>query len=176
MPNHNKIITSTNILIFITSLMYLIQTNINNGGLWFGLNIYFLQEHLYYQALSTMFAHGGFEHLLMNMLVLWQFGNLLEYSIGKLRFLSLYFIGGVLTSLGTIVYMYYFNDWANVVGASGAISVLFGYVALKDKEQRKGIITLIFLISFVPLLFGLHIAWQTHLIGLAIGFIAGYII
>jgi rhomboid protease GluP len=176
MTNHRKLLTATNILILITVLMYFVQISIPNGGLWLGLNIFFLQEKLYYQVLSTMFAHGGIEHLLMNMLVLWQFGNLLEGYLGKVKFLFIYLLGGIATSLLTFLYMYSFNDYANIVGASGAISVLFGFVALKDKAQRKGIIILILLISFVPMLFGYNIAWHAHLIGFCIGWFVGYII
>jgi membrane associated rhomboid family serine protease len=139
-----------------------------------GLNIFFFQEELYYQVISTIFTHGTVEHLIMNMLVLWQFGNLVAQYTGSFRFLILYLIGGILTSILTLTYLYYSNDWGNVVGASGAISVLFGYVALKDKTQRKGIIILILLISFVPILFGYNIAWYSHLIGFMIGVIFGY--
>ena len=70
MQSHRKIVSSTNILILITIFMYFVQINITNGSLWLGLNIYFLQDKLYYQVLSTMFTHGGIEHLIMNMLVL----------------------------------------------------------------------------------------------------------
>ena len=112
----------------------------------------------------------------MNMFVLWQFGNLLEQYIGKVRFLLLYFIGGILTSIGTLVYIYFTSDLINVVGASGAISVLLGFLALKDQEQRKGIIVWILLISFAPLLFGVPVAWYAHLIGFAFGWMMGYFI
>ena len=176
MPLHRKIFTLTNIVIVFTILSYFIQTSIQSGGIIMGLNIYFFQEKLYYQVISTIFAHGSYEHLFMNMIVLWQFGNMLEGYIGKLKFLLIYLIGGIITSFGTLAYMYYFSDWSNVVGASGAISVLFGYIALKDKEQRKGIFTLILLISFVPLLLGFHIAWYAHLIGFVVGFLAGFIL
>jgi membrane associated rhomboid family serine protease len=176
MTNHKKLYTFTNIIIAFTIMMYVIQISIPNGGLYLGLNIYFFTLGFYYQILSTIFAHGGIEHLAMNMLVLWQIGNLLEENIGKIRFLILYFIGGLLTSIGTLAYMYYFSDFANVVGASGAISVLFGYIALKIKEQRVGMVVYILLISFVPLLFGMNIAWYSHLIGFAIGVILGFII
>ena len=176
MPLHRKIITFTNIIILLTIISYFIQRNIPNGGLWMGLNIYFFEEKLYYQVISTIFAHGSYEHLFMNMIVLWQFGNMLEGYVGKVKFLLIYLIGGIITSFGTLAYMYYFSQWGNVVGASGAISVLFGYIALKDKEQRKGIFTLILLISFVPLLFGFSIAWYAHLIGFVVGFLAGFII
>ncbi|MCK5293100.1 MAG: rhomboid family intramembrane serine protease [Arcobacteraceae bacterium] len=176
MESHKKLITTTNIIIFITIIMYIVQINIHNGSLWLGLNIYFFNNKLYYQLLSSMFAHGGIEHILMNMFVLWQFGNMIEEYIGKIRFLIIYIIGGVLTSIGTLAYMYYTNDWVNVVGASGAISVLLGFFALRSPSQRNGMIIWVLLISFLPLLFGFPIAWYSHLIGFAIGWIMGYIL
>ncbi|MEA3315911.1 MAG: rhomboid family intramembrane serine protease [Campylobacterota bacterium] len=173
--SYNKF-SMTNILIFITLLIYAIQNNIQYGDIYLGLNIYFFENGFYYQLLSTMFAHGGIAHILMNMFVLYQFGNMIEMAIGKARFLSLYFIGGILTSIGTLAYMYFTSNWANVVGASGAISVLLGWFALKDIEQRKGIFVWIILISFAPLLLGLPVAWYSHLIGFALGWIMGFII
>jgi len=70
--------------------------------------------------------------------------------------------------------MYYTSEWSNLVGASGAISVLLGWFALKDKVQRKGIIVWILLISLAPLLLGLPIAWYSHFIGFALGWVMGY--
>ena len=64
----------------------------------------------------------------------------------------------------------------NLVGASGAISVLMGFIALVDKTQRSGIITWILIISVAPLLIGLPIAWYAHFIGLAIGLLMGFFI
>ncbi len=151
-------ITATNIIILITLIMYGVQNTIDNGILYLGLNIYFFKAELYYQLLSTMFTHGGIAHILMNMFVLYQFGNMIEKAIGIPKYLLLYFIGGILTSIGSLVYMYYTGDWSNLVGASGSISVLLGWFALKDKTQRNGIIIWILLISFAPLLLGLPIA------------------
>jgi len=173
---NNQIISATNILIFFTIIMYIIQINIPNGSLWLGLNIYFLNNHLYYQLISTIFAHGGVEHIIMNMIVLWQFGNMIEQYIGKIKFLVLYLVGGILTSIGTLGYMYLFHNWVNVVGASGAISVLLGYFALVVPSQRKGMITMILLISFIPLFLGIPIAWYSHLIGFFIGWMIGYLL
>ncbi len=176
MIENNKKLTLTNILIAITFIVYFIQISIPNGSLWLGLNIYFFTNQLYYQVLSSIFTHGSMTHIVMNMFVLWQFGNFLEIYIGKIKFLVIYIIGGILTSAGTLAYMYYFDAWANVVGASGAISVLFGFIALRSKQQRTNLITWIMLMSFVPLLFGMHIAWYSHLIGFVIGFLMGFII
>jgi membrane associated rhomboid family serine protease len=112
----------------------------------------------------------------MNMLVLWQMGNLIENHIGQIRYLLLYFVGGVLTSFGVLFYMYFRSDWANVVGASGAICVLMGYFALKVKEERSAIIIWILLISFAPAFLGIAIAWYAHIIGFVLGWLLGYIL
>lgn len=175
MNKHKELLTLTNIIILVTIFCYFIQINIQNGNLLFGLNLYFFEAQLYYQPLSTIFAHGGIEHLAMNMIVLWQFGNLLEAYIGEVRFFIIYIVGGVLTSLLTLGYIYFGDPFTNVVGASGAISVLMGYYALKVKEERKGIVVWILLISFVPLAFGIPVAWYAHLIGFVVGFLFGFI-
>jgi membrane associated rhomboid family serine protease len=156
--------------------MFGIQNSVMHGTLKFGLNIYFFEYDLYYQLLSTMFVHGGFAHILMNMFILYQFGNMIEYTIGIFRFLLLYFVGGILTSIGSLAYMYFTGDWANLVGASGAISVLLGWYALKDSYQRTGIIVWVALISILPLFLGLPVAWYAHFIGFALGWLLGYII
>ena len=166
-----KDLTVTNILIFITVVMYIIQINTSQGGLLFGLNLYFLIYDFWWQPLSSMFAHGGIAHLGMNMFVLWQFGNLIERGRGKKEIVLLYLISGILTSLLSFAYIFYLDNSVNLVGASGAICALLGYVAYYDKAQRSGIITWVLLISVAPLLIGLPIAWYAHFIGLAIGFI-----
>lgn len=169
----NKIVTVSNFIILITILMYILQINMENGSLFLGLNVFFLEANLWYQPLSTIFAHGGVGHILMNMFVLFQFGNLIEKYRGIKTLLILYFIGGILTSLLSFGFMQIMGMNHNLVGASGAICVLLGYVALIDTYQRKGIITWIVLISIVPVLIGLPVAWYAHLIGLAVGFTLG---
>ena len=151
--------------------MYIIQINTSQGGLLFGLNLYFLIYDFWWQPLSSMFAHGGIAHLGMNMFVLWQFGNLIERGRGKKEIVLLYLISGIATSLLSFAYIFYLDNSVNLVGASGAICALLGYVAYYDKAQRSGIITWVLLISVAPLLIGLPIAWYAHFIGLAIGFI-----
>lgn len=166
-----KDFTATNVIILITVIMYIIQINIPQGGLLFGLNLYFMVYDFWWQPLTTIFAHGGIAHLGMNMFVLWQFGNLIERFRGKKEIILLYFITGIITSLLSFLYIYYLDHNVNLVGASGAICAILGYVAYYDKAQRSGIITWILLISVAPLLIGLPIAWYSHFIGLAVGFI-----
>lgn len=171
MLSNVKTFSATNIIILITIFGYFIQTSLQNGSILMGLNYYFLVYEFYWQPLTTIFAHGGVFHIAMNMFILFQFGNLLEQYIGVKRFLFLYLVGGVLTSLGSFAFMVSFDLNHNLVGASGAISLLLGYIALKDPYQRKGMIVWILLISFAPLLIGMPVAWYAHLIGFTLGFL-----
>lgn len=172
----NKVLTLTNTIILVNIIMFGVQNILHNADLYFGLNPYFFTEQLYHQLLTTMFVHGGIAHILMNMFVLYQFGNNIERLIGIPRYIILYFVGGILTSIGSLAYMYISGDWANLVGASGAICVLLGWYALKDTYQRQGIIIWVLLISFAPLLLGMPIAWYGHIIGFVLGWLLGYIL
>lgn len=122
-----------------------------------GLNILFFNG-AYWQLLSSMFLHGNLTHLILNMIVLFQFGRMLETYLGALCFIFIYFIGGLLCSLLSVFYVYfdfkYFGENINVIGASGAICVLMGFYAVIDKNSTKGLIVAILLMSFVPLLMG----------------------
>lgn len=171
MKNITKIdFTAANTLVFVTVVAYLIQTSVSYGSLIFGLNLNFLVYGFYWQPLTSIFSHGGVFHLIMNMFVLWQFGNLIEKIIGAKRFLLLYFVTGILTSLLSFVYIFFINVNINLVGASGAICAILGYVAYFDKNQRKSILTWIAIISLVPLLINIPIAWFAHFIGVSVGF------
>ena len=142
----------------------------------YGLNPLFF-EGAWWQPLTTMFMHANLTHLAMNMVVLFQFGYLLEKELNAhLKYLVIYLFGGVATSLLTICFMKFFGLDHNLVGASGAISVLFGWFALKDPRLRGGLIVSILIISFVPLLMGVPVAWYAHLIGFGLGWLLGYLI
>ncbi len=142
-----------------------------------GLNIGFftLEWPLLLQPLTSMFMHGSPSHIAMNMVVLFQFGSVLERYLGSLRFFLVYMIGGVLTSLFSLSYIYYAyvsdGSFVNLVGASGAICVLLGVLAFLDKSSRLGLVIAILLMSFVPLAFGVNIAWYAHIIGFILGFL-----
>lgn len=150
------------------------QNSIEYGIIKLGMNKFFLDYDLWYQPLSSMFTHGGWIHLGFNMFVLYQFGNIIEHQRGILVFGSLYFIGGIATSLVSFYFIYFMGYNHNLVGASGAICVLLGYIALYDRFQRKGLIVWVLLISFAPLLVGMPIAWYAHIIGFVIGWLLGY--
>ncbi|HDW9237756.1 TPA: rhomboid family intramembrane serine protease, partial [Campylobacter coli] len=113
----------------------------------------------------------------LNMIVLFQFGRILESYLGALRFFLLYLIGGLMCSLLSAFYVYfsfyYFGEMINLVGASGAICVLMGYYAFLDKSSTKGLIVAILLMSFAPLLMGVNVAWYGHIFGFICGYFLG---
>ena len=94
---------------------------------------------------TAMFMHGGFLHIIGNMLFLWIFGNNVEDAMGPLKFLLFYLLSGV----AALALQVAFNPDSAVptIGASGAIAgVLGGYILL---YPRARVLTLIFLIFFV---------------------------
>ena len=97
---------------------------------------------------TSMFLHGGILHLAGNMLFLWVFGNNIEDSMGRPRFLAFYLLAGA-----TAVYAQSLIDTSATVptiGASGAVAgVLGGYALL---HPRARILTLIFIVFFITLI------------------------
>lgn len=88
----------------------------------------------WYTALTSMFLHGGWFHLLGNMWFLWVFGNNVEDSMGRLRFLAFYLLSGLAAAGAQIL-----SDPGSalpMVGASGAIGGVMGaYVVLYPKVR-----------------------------------------
>jgi membrane associated rhomboid family serine protease len=78
---------------------------------------------------TSMFLHGSWMHLLGNMWFLWLFGNNVEDSMGRLRFVAFYLLSGLAAALGQIITNP--SSAIPMVGASGAISgVMGGYLLL----------------------------------------------
>lgn len=135
----------------------------------------FFTDGLYvWQPATSMFMHANLAHLLMNMAVLYQFGSLLERYYGSEKFAVVYCVGGVLTSLLSFIYIYIMfktnGIFINLVGASGAISLLLGVLAFLDASSRKGLIIAILLMSFAPVAMGVNVAWYAHIIGFTLGY------
>lgn len=76
------------------------------------------------KALSSMFMHGGWLHLIFNMWTLWVFGDNVEDALGKVGYLALYVGAGI----GAILLHHFLYPASEVpvVGASGAISGVMG--------------------------------------------------
>jgi membrane associated rhomboid family serine protease len=89
-----------------------------------------------FTPLTSMFLHGGWAHLLGNSLFLWVFGNNVEDSMGRGRFLAFYLICGLVAAAAHMAVEP--NSPVPTVGASGAISgVLGGYLLLYPRVRVR---------------------------------------
>lgn len=89
----------------------------------------------------SMFFHGGYEHIIGNMLYLWLFGDNVEDRFGGLLYLALYFITGFVASIAQVIIDP--TSTIPLVGASGAIAgVLGSYLILYPNVRVEGIIPL----------------------------------
>jgi membrane associated rhomboid family serine protease len=89
-----------------------------------------------YSLVTAMFLHGGWLHLISNMLYLWVFGDNIEAVLGRLGYAAFYFLGGVAASAAHI----FFNPDSSLpsVGASGAIAAILGaYIVMFPNSRVK---------------------------------------
>jgi len=91
--------------------------------------------------IRSMFFHGGWAHLLGNMLYLWLFGDNIEDRLGILMYLVVYFVSGFAAALAQ--YLIDPTSQIPLMGASGAIAgVLGGYLVMFPGVKVQGIIPL----------------------------------
>lgn len=115
----------------------------------------------YLTPIISMFLHGGWMHLLGNALFLWVFGNNVEDSMGRVRFVAFYLVCGLTAAVAQIAIDP--SSPTPMVGASGAISgVLGGYLILYPRV-RVNVFVGFFLLS-LPAYFVLLIWIGTQLV------------
>jgi membrane associated rhomboid family serine protease len=101
-------------------------------------------------VLTSMFLHGSWLHLIGNMWFLWLFGNNVEDSMGRARFVAFYLACGVAAALGQVAT----NPASSIpmVGASGAISGVMGaYLLLYPRVRVYTFVPLGFFLTSVAL-------------------------
>ena len=98
--------------------------------------------------LTSMFLHGGWVHLVGNMIFLWVFGDNVEDAMGHARYAVFYLVVGVAaTAAHTAVSQ---NDLTPAIGASGAIAgVLGAYLVLYPRATVAAVLP-IFVLFWMP--------------------------
>jgi membrane associated rhomboid family serine protease len=138
------------------------------------------RKYFIWQLLTYIFLHGGFSHILFNLLALWMFGGELENYWGSKRFLFYFLFCGIGAGICTVVLTPY--GFIPVIGASGAIYGLllaFGwlfpnrliYIYFLFPIPAKYFVILFGLIELVSSIEGTGggVAHLTHLGGLLFG-------
>jgi membrane associated rhomboid family serine protease len=100
---------------------------------------------VYLTFLTSMFLHGGYGHIIGNMLFLWIFGDNVEDAMGRVRFIIFYLICGIVAGLSHALVSA--GSKVPAIGASGAIAgVLGAYLVL---YPRARVLVLIFFGFFI---------------------------
>ena len=115
-----------------------------------GLSAHFTRFQQYLPFLTSMFLHGGFLHIIMNMWFLYIFGDNIEDRLGHIRYLLFYLLCGVAAGL-----IHLFTNWSSnipTIGASGAISGVMGaYLLLHPRSRILTLIPIFFFFQFVEI-------------------------
>lgn len=196
-PYINILLISLNIAAFIYQLSL---TEAELMGLFYRYGIIpekflLLQGASWFPLMSSMFLHGGWFHLLGNMLYLWVFGDNVEDRLGHWGYLLFYLAAGVTSGLTHI----FTNPQSAIptIGASGAVAGILGaYFVLFPRARVLTLIPIGFLITtahlpavlflflwfvmqiFNALLAGMTaatqtVAWWAHIGGFVLGFLVG---
>ena len=137
----------------------------------FALSGYEIQNGQWYRLLTVALVHGGWLHLLFNMLALFSLGTAIENYLGRNKYIFILITSLLFGSLTS----YLFNPLTSVaVGSSGMIFGLFGCLLIMGKrmganlKESAGLIALNLAIPFlIP-----GIDWKAHLGGLIGGGLA----
>jgi membrane associated rhomboid family serine protease len=101
-------------------------------------------------AFTGMFMHASIVHIAGNMLFLWIFGNNVEDSMGHVKYLAFYILGGLAALALQVVVAP--NSHAPTLGASGAIAaVLGGYILLYPKARVLTLVLIVFFATVIEL-------------------------
>lgn len=159
-----KYIPKVTYAIIAINILYFLVSAVLSGSL-FDININVLvflgakynhgiQNGQLYRLVTCMFLHGGFVHIALNMYALYAIGPLVEKIFGRWKFLIIYFVSGIVSSLLSFL----LSDSISV-GASGAIFGLLGaclVFALKNKNKiGKSFLSNIVSVIFINVIIGL---------------------
>jgi membrane associated rhomboid family serine protease len=121
---------------------------------WSVVPLRLMHGHHAITLLTSMFMHGGWLHIIGNMIYLWAFGPAIEDAMGSFRFLFFYLAGGLVAMFAQVLG----DPWSTVpvLGASGAIAAVMGafIVTFPHDRIRTLLWILIFIrVTYIPAIF-----------------------
>jgi len=123
---------------------------------------------------TSMFMHGNFTHLLVNMISLFFIGSFVERLIGRKRYFWLYLLSGIVAGLMFVFLAYFFggseigtrifgSPEVFAVGASGAIFALGGLLAILTPKLRVYVFFIIPMQMWVAMVVLLFVLWAASI-------------
>ncbi len=169
---------------FLEHFLFLKTTSSGNEMLLPSLETTYLVANEWWRLITPTFLHFSITHLVFNCLWIYILGSRIELLDGRLIFLFIFFVTGIISNVGEFMWSgaYLFG------GLSGAVYGLLGYcfiVELDNNQGRYGLPEALYLFMFIWLLVGYtgilkffgfgNVANTAHLVGMITGFIIGFI-
>jgi membrane associated rhomboid family serine protease len=172
-------------LIVINVIFFGIQELVPRATAYLALNpLNIIYGHAWWQFVSYMFAHGGWSHIIFNMLALFIFGTPVERRIGTKEFVLYYMLTGILAGVFSFFVYLFTSPYTFLLGASGAlfavqllyaalfptyIIYIWGILPLRAPIMVLGFTALEIFSAFTG--FNAGVGHLTHLAGFAFGWV-----
>ena len=176
-------LAAANILVWLIDMLL---ENVTGAALLFELGgLYFpaVRGGEFWRVFTAMFLHGGFPHLIYNMLALFALGFPLEETMGRVRYAAVYLLAGLGGNAFVLLMECLRGQFHYTVGASGAIFGLLGAFLALTVNRRDGMeglpvrsLVFAFIMMMIPGLYDPSVSMTGHLGGFLAGFIAAFII
>lgn len=123
-PYLTQVLIAVNSAIFVVMYFLLSPEQLNEVYAWGANNrIAVIEQGEYHRLLTAMFLHGGIAHIAFNMMALWYIGATVERFYGYIRYMLVYFLGGIAGSIASVIFN---GPEVQSVGASGAVFAVVG--------------------------------------------------
>ncbi len=131
-----------------------------------------LERGEFSRLITNLFFHFDFPHLGYNMVFLTIFGIRCEKIFGSRKFLLIYFISGIFSSLSIFLY----PQGSVLAGASGAIFGILGSILVAQRTLYAHGFATSLLYGMVFFIIAVTTGFMAHLLGLIMGFVLGYVL
>jgi membrane associated rhomboid family serine protease len=143
----------TVLIILVNVLLFFLELQGGNAFTrhWSAIPIRITHGHRSITLLTSMFMHGGWLHIIGNMIYLWAFGPEIEEAMGSFRFLVFYLAGGLMAMMAQVL-----ADPSSsipVLGASGAIAAVMGAFIVtfpRDRIRTVLFFLIFFRVTYIP--------------------------
>jgi membrane associated rhomboid family serine protease len=141
------------LIIVVNVLLFFLELQGGNPFVrqWSAIPVRITHGHRSITLLTSMFMHGGWMHIIGNMIYLWAFGPEIEEAMGSFRFLVFYLAGGLIAMMAQVL-----ADPSSsipVLGASGAIAAVMGAFIVtfpRDRIRTVLFFLIFFRVTYIP--------------------------
>ena len=167
-PRRSTVITV--LLIAVNVFLFFLELQGGNRFIlhWSAIPVRITHGHRSITLLTSLFMHGGWLHIIGNMIYLWAFGPEIEDAMGSFRFLFFYLAGGLIAMMAQVIADP--SSTIPVLGASGAIAAVMGAFLVtypKDRIRTVLFFFIFFRVTYIPaiLLIGFWFLMQVLNVG-----------